>query len=57
MEKFTVKHYIDHAHPSIKGFGFDGLVVGEYREEAEEFIEFINDILDKCEKAGVSIER
>lgn len=57
MEKFVVKHYVDEAHPSIKGFGFDGLVVGEYREEADDFIGFINDILEKCEKAGIVIER
>jgi hypothetical protein len=30
------------AHPQIKGNGFDGLVIGNYREEAQMFIDFIN---------------
>ena len=42
MEKFIVKHYIGEAHPSIKGNGFDGLVIGNEREDADEFIEWIN---------------
>lgn len=57
MEKFVIKHYTDQAHPSLKGFGFDGLVIGEYRDEAEEFAEFLNSILEKCERAGIKIER
>ena len=46
LERFVVKHYSDHAHPSIKGNGFDGLVVGEYREQAEEFINLVNILVD-----------
>lgn len=45
MEKFVVKHYSNDAHPSIKGNGFDGLVIGNYREEAEEFINFVNNLM------------
>ncbi len=39
---FIVKHYSSDDRPSIKGNGFDGLEVGEDRQEAEEFINWIN---------------
>ena len=42
MERFIVKHYASDAHPSIKGNGFDGLLIAKTREEAEEFIDFVN---------------
>jgi len=57
MEKFIIKHYSSDERPIVKGFGFDGLEIGEDREEAEEFIQFINSIIEKCEKQGVRIER
>jgi hypothetical protein len=44
-EHFIVKHYGDDPHPTIKGNGFDGLVIGEYREEAEDFIKFVNSLM------------
>ena len=46
MEKFIVKHYCSTERPIIKGNGFDGLEIGEDREEAQEFISFINGIID-----------
>lgn len=42
METFVVRHYGDTAHPIIKGNGFDGLTIGDYREEAQEFVDKIN---------------
>jgi len=42
IEPFIVKHYSSDDNPIIKGNSFDGLIVGEDREEAEEFINFIN---------------
>ena len=42
IELFVVKHYQSDINPTIKGNGFDGLRVGEDREEAEEFVRFIN---------------
>ena len=56
MEKFVVKHYADEAHPSIKGNGFDGLVVGEYREEAEKFIEFVNNLMVRTAETAESCQ-
>lgn len=47
MEKFIVKHYGNEPHPCIKGNGFDGLTIGDYREEAEEFIIFINKLIEQ----------
>ena len=41
-EPFVVRHYASDDYPSIKGNGFDGLQVGEDREEAEEFIAWVN---------------
>lgn len=45
IEPFVVKHYGEEPHPCIKGNGFDGLVLGNYREEAEEFVRWINERL------------
>jgi len=44
LTKFIVKQY-DY-RPIIKGNGFDGLRLGEDREEAEKFIDFINKIIE-----------
>lgn len=41
-EPFVVKHYSGDEHPVIKGNGFDGLEVGESREDAEEFVAWVN---------------
>jgi hypothetical protein len=45
-EYFIVKHYTNDPHPCIKGNGFDGLTIGNYREEAEEFISFVNELIE-----------
>lgn len=50
MEKFVVKHYTDDEHPTIKGNGFDGLVIGEDREEAQEFVNYINKIISSIDQ-------
>lgn len=42
VHPFVVRHYTDDERPSIKGNGFDGLEIGEDRQEAEEFIAWIN---------------
>lgn len=47
IEKFTVKHYHGDDRPIIKGNSFDGLEIGEDREESEEFIIFVNNIINK----------
>lgn len=41
-EPFVVRHYIGDERPIIKGNGFDGLEVGLYRDEAEQFVSWIN---------------
>lgn len=46
MERFIVKHYSDDEQPSIKGNGFDGLRIGQDREDAEAFIEFVNKLIE-----------
>jgi hypothetical protein len=46
IENFVV-HYHGADRPSIKGNSFDGLEIDEYREEAEEFISFVNSIINK----------
>lgn len=43
FEPFVVRHYEGDKHPSIKGNGFDGLRVGDDRDEAEAFVKWIND--------------
>jgi hypothetical protein len=42
IEPFVVRHYCEDERPSIKGNGFDGLEIGEDREEAQEFVDWIN---------------
>lgn len=39
---FVIRHYTDDERPTIKGNGFDGLEIGEDRQEAEEFINWVN---------------
>jgi len=57
MENFIIKHYSEEERPIIKGNGFDGLEIGEDREEAEEFVNFINDIISNTtHKQGKIIE-
>ena len=41
-EPFIVKHYVGEDQPSIKGNGFDGLKIGDEREDAQEFVDWIN---------------
>lgn len=50
IERFVVKFYTGDSSPTIKGNGFDGLRVGETREEAEEFITFINALIESARK-------
>lgn len=42
QEFFVVKHCSADERPTIKGNGFDGLEVGTNREDAEEFIKWVN---------------
>ena len=44
-EPFTIRHYVYDNSPMLKGNGFDGLRIGDTREEAEEFIAFINQLV------------
>ena len=39
---FVIKHYTADLRPTIKGNGFDGLEIGISREEAEEFVAWVN---------------
>jgi hypothetical protein len=45
MQPFVVRHYTEDERPTIKGNGFDGLEIGEDREEAEAFVAWINEKL------------
>lgn len=45
MEPFVVKHYSADERPTIKGNGFDGLEIGEAREEAQAFIDCVNRLI------------
>jgi hypothetical protein len=42
IEPFVVKHYSEDERPTLKGNGFDGLEIGSDREEAEQFVAFVN---------------
>lgn len=57
VEPFVVKYYISDDGPSIKGNGFDGLRIGDDRQEAEEFISFVNKALGRIVEAKPSDAR
>ncbi len=40
-----VKHYTGDERPVLKGNGFDGLEIGETREEAQAFADWVNALL------------
>lgn len=42
QEPFVVKHYSGDERPIIKGNGFDGLEIGQDREEAQAFADWVN---------------
>ena len=42
IDKFHIKKYSKDERPILKGNGFDGLEIGEDREEAQDFVDFIN---------------
>lgn len=44
-EQFIVKHYSEDERPILKGHGFDGLVIGDDRQEAQDFVDYLNSML------------
>lgn len=48
MEPFVVKHYSADERPMLKGNGFDGLEIGETRDEAEAFAARVNELIAAC---------
>jgi len=56
MEDFVVKQYIDE-RVTIKGNGFDGLEIGDTREDAQEFIDFVNKEIKELEEKLKESER
>ena len=54
MEKLTIKHYSSDERPIVKGHGFDGLEIGEDREEAEKFIDFINKLISQLDRQNIT---
>jgi hypothetical protein len=56
VEKFIVKHYNGEAHPSIKGHGFDGTTLGDERYEADDFVEYINSMIELIDLLDSSYE-
>lgn len=44
-EQFIVKHYSEDERPILKGHGFDGLTIGNDRQEAQEFLDYLNTML------------
>jgi hypothetical protein len=54
-ETFVVKHYSFDERPSLKGNGFDGLQIGEDREEAEAFVNFVNERMAEIERLRLTL--
>jgi len=57
MEHFTVKHYIGDSRLTLKGNGFDGLEVGRTREDAQDFVTFLNAAIDAAAKRSTGMSR
>lgn len=51
LDRFVVKEYYGE-RPSIKGNGFDGLEIGEDRAEAENFLTFVNALIQEHNDAA-----
>jgi hypothetical protein len=47
VEHFALKHYHGDTWPSLKGNGFDGLVIADEREVVQEFIDTVNRLIDE----------
>ena len=56
MEPFVVKHYSEDERPTIKGNGFDGLEIGQDREEADAFIAFVNAAAPELLEAAIELK-
>lgn len=56
-EHFVVKHYTEEEGPIIKGNGFDGLRVGDDRQDAEELVSWINAKLDRISELEALLRR
>jgi len=41
-EPFVVKHYVGEPWPMLKGNGFDGITIMLSRDEAQQFVDWIN---------------
>ena len=50
MEDFVVKHYSEDEAPMFKGNGFDGIRVGDDREEAQQLADYINALRKDAER-------
>lgn len=58
VDLFFVRHYNAEDRPTIKGNGFDGLEIGETREEAEAFVAWVNArIAPQPAQEGGSLEK
>ena len=57
MEPFAVKHYSADERPTLKGNGFDGLEIGEDREEAEQFVVWINERIATHKELLAALQR
>ena len=55
MEKFKVKQYTKLC--ILKGNGFDGLELGDDRDDAEVFVEFVNILIEENAKLRQSLAR
>lgn len=56
LDNFTIKQY-ENEKPIIKGNGFDGLEIGDNRQDAEEFISFVNFLIDIVNKYNMRIQQ
>lgn len=50
MTDFVVRHYTEDDGPTFKGNGFDGIRVGDDREEAQQFADYINALRKDAER-------
>jgi hypothetical protein len=57
QEPFVVKHYSGDERPIIKGNGFDGLEIGQDREEAQVFADWVNARLAPPQRQPLQVDK
>lgn len=54
---FSVRFYVGSDAPELRGMGFDGLRIGDDREDAQEFVDWLNTQIESIDALKAEVER